>query len=774
MLDPKEGTESSPPKLRFHTIMSHKNSRVDLVWLTHRDEQSDDIRDDIPPFAYQVYFTASAAKAAEDRLLPIELALAIGTMKEVTSPGAIESINEDTEQYTAPDYRLEIHARPCPNILACVSYNNSEMVHQGRPSRFPILVGSWARGDAWLRRGSAGYRRKFIVIDSDDWRTEGVLLIETEPTEYFRPRRTSEQLGTRDVSLVTATRTAIGSDLSFRLKSWWVCAGGQEAEVMMERAALARGDRQDVLSTDFSYPPRYYTVDDSDHDTDGSTSQEVSSDDVSSSNGEGSSGDVAENDSEAELEDTEVQNLDQESDIEDELGDEEESESDQDSHSSDPASEADDDDTGVVLARHIKKRLDKNELYRLDEELPHLQTEQYEDTLGHVVTSVWNSKRSKARPRFSFTLYLADDMLPLRARALFSCLDWGLISQVPWTLDLVRELPSLEDALDHHLADSTRRTEASTTRARCTASIVLDKVIGNRLPTELQDLITDMIVPPAIPDYSSRFSRPHRKFFMYLDTDHMSKGPLTVSCDPAPWQRENRYFASLGSSFRLANLRFWHRVSDELHILWSLCSPRSPLLSPSELPKITMTMHFTYRTPQEEAARGEPVSARLSLRSNFREPIVIPTLNAFSHDIWGESWEIVNLETGDITPDLPYLQFWRCDSTLYLDSWSRSRELGLGKSSHLQTLQPGTESWLSDGSKNLRPYLREREHLGSLKPGRRYAFRLKPGCFLQRWTLGTVEHVKGPFNLPPVPVEMEPAEFIYRGEQPLEAGQWRG
>lgn len=289
-------------------------------------------------------------------------------------------------------------------------------------------------------------------------------------------------------------------------------------------------------------------------------------------------------------------------------------------------------------------------------------------------------------------------------------------------------------------------------------------------------------MPPDIPNYSSRPLRPYQDVFLYLNERHLSNGPLLVYSNPrdygpGPNQARSKYHApyqapsTLDQPLRVVFLRFWHRVADELHTLWSLCSPRLPL-SAADTPTITLRIHvpdtLSPGTRQVNGlhnfGRGPPYDCTFSLRSTFHEPITIHKHPLFSHDLWWEALDLVHLATGEVVPEAASI--YPSPGQDVADSWQQSRELGFARDHspeprHMQTLHPGqwTEVLDTEGRRirhDMDMWLIERHEAGLLRRGPgRYALRLRKGVVVPRWTSGAVDERRGPYNLPPLALELE-------------------
>ena len=61
-------------------------------------------------------------------------------------------------------------------------------------------------------------------------------------------------------------------------------------------------------------------------------------------------------------------------------------------------------------------------------------------------------------------------------------------------------------------------------------------------------------------------------------------------------------------------------------------------------------------------------------------------------------------------------------------------------------------------------------------PGRHFILRLKqhfPPIFVPRWTYGTARDIKGPYNLPPIPVHFEDQEIRLTYRRDVRYEEWR-
>ena len=694
---------------RCLNIKDHEGDDVSIVWNLNPSNKS--TSDTLPPpFPYQVYLTTSARGVVEEPHFPAAFARSIER--------EIGGLSESNWQY-----HFEIYTRPLPNILACIAHQRKEIRHRNRNGIVPRLVSSWTT------RNGEGYKGRIIVIDREDWADAGITLVSFDPAEYDMPSSFPawHTASDGDIDIVKALRYRCRTLIRDRLNEWWTDAGHSWTE-----ADLARRN-EGAFS-----PALYPAVDPLAH-------HDAEHEEVHELDGTALPGPAAQQ----------------------------------------PTDEDQDDGTPRII-----DTFDRKELFEREDELKHLQTESYSDTLGSHVTSVWSSKHSKLRPPFSFTLYLSFNMLPLHPKALFSCLNKGLISYEAWTLDVVSNMPSMDAAFQYHSRASAWRTSIRTAQTRRCMHSIVQRVASLKLPGELLEYIEDLLVPPEIPRYSSRPVRPFDDVFMYLDMDHISTGSLLIYSNPqAYWHSQNHSYWQLGFTelesmsnapygqavfeedvLRIRFLRFWHRVADELHILWSLCSPRCSSLEMSQMPRITLKLKMpeacVWRATGPQYINGYP-DTEVFLHSE--QPIVIHCTEMFSHDVWAECVEVVALGTGDVLPMRPYKYM---DDSLPYDSWALSRELGGPSDAKIEqwqnykqrTFEPGNSGVL--GIVPRRFWWQDRLRNGMFRNGREYALRLKPGLTVPRWTYGEIGNLKGPYNLPPIPVTVDETihKFKFRVE----------
>ena len=628
-------------------------------------------------------------------------------------------------------HRFDVYTRLFPNVVACIEHQRREVAHRNRNGIWPRLVPRWTTEEA------RGYQGRILVIDRDDWREMGVVSVNFDPAAYERPERFEgwDMAGDGDVDVVEAMRISYGKALTRTLRSWWREAGGPWTE-----ADLRRRNEGGVS------PVLYPAIDPSAH-------YDVEHEDVH------------------ELDGTAL-----------------------------PASTLEDDEGEGVIPR-IVDTFDIKELFKAHEEFPHLRSEAYSDSFGLPVTSVWDARLSRTRPKFLVTLYLAFDMLPIHPKALFSSLNRDLVQQGAWTLDIVHNMPSLSSALDYHTRSSARRTAARSAETRSCMHLIIRKVSDNRLPDELLEYIEDMLSPPKIPDYSSRRIRPYKNVFLYLDAQSLCTGPVLVYSSPRPWwdaasfqtahppygihSSALRRLADNENLLRVVKLRYWNRVADEIHTLWSLCGPRFQLLDAADMPHISVKvlMPKTVYLRKSSIDVTPDVQFHMTLKSNRPITIYRRGRPLLSLDFWAEALEIVDLENGTARCVTP---FDDKDDEFWADSWSRDRDLGFagddyyGEKPALLHCHPGLlpdpGSELSRGwwwpwwwQNNFRElYTKNSLHVN----GHQFAMRLKPNVTIPRWTFGTVDKLEGPYNLPPIQLTMdEEVHFTVWKDEPPDKGR---
>lgn len=686
-------TQSSA--VRRQTIKDHRHTDVKLIWNDINDERKDHYS--IPPFSYEIYLLRGAQAALRD----------------------VDTFSQDFLSYTGIltnwggrrkcRYHLEIYTEPCRNILACLAHHRKEVSHRILNNVRPRLVSEWDM-DRDLEDGDL-YESRIIVIDQDDWISNGPILVlsDRNVNDDEQLERILDGSGGGGFSHTFADRINTQSVVQHNLIQWW----GESDDDALYGRRLCRDDS----------PVRYPAQDPTAHYD-------------------------VEHDEAPELEVTAT--------------------------NSTPGDFVFDSEADKARFEAMDT-FDQAELYKSPAELRPFCSESYSDPFGSPVITVWNAALSRTRPAFSFTLYLAFDVPSFEAEAIFACLNKGLISRESWTLDIVRNIPSIDAALDYHSRTSARRTPEKTAAVKSCTKMLLNKTGAGRLPSELLEYIEDLVVPPEVPDYSNRPTRPFRNVFMYLSRDRMNQGPLLVYSHNASfwadiddqggpfaighrWRdRRLREHGSRNKVLEVRELPFWNRVSDEMHTLWSLCSPRSTLMDRSEMPALQLTLKLP-----ETIVRGQFVSAYqhgLRLEVDSSRPILMPRHGFFSHNMI-DMYDIIDESSGTILAHLPDIVPHINSNS---DSWAKTRQLGFDSQKvRLAALSPGCQ--VSHGYVTPDHWWEEKHYQeGLFVDGRRYTLRLRKDVVLRGWAWETARHFEGPYNLPPVPVMMsEESKLTFR------------
>ena len=608
------------------------------------------------------------------------------------------SIRDEEPENDIFRFHFQVYHRPFPNILACIAHQNREILHRNRNGIAPRMISRWTQTDN-------GYKGQVIVIDMNDWIDSGVLIVDFDPAENDNRGQIPEwnRAYDGDIDLVNARRIDRTRSLIYSLANLWHNAGASWTEDDLQR-------RNDGGTSPVLYP----AIDPASHYD-------------------------AEHEEVHELDGTALPG---------------------------PATQADNDDNDDGLPRIIDT-FDPFELFLQEHELREYRAETYSDLLGLPVTSVWSSKLSRTRPEFSFTLYLAFDFfdkLQVHPKALFRCLNKGLVSQEAWTLDIVKNMPSLDAAFQYHSRATAQRTSERCQRRRACIHLIVRKIAGSKLPSEILEHIEDLLLPPAIPKYSARPFRPLKDVFMYLDKGLQYTGPLLVYSNPDD-SRINLHATHSGSVsgsvLRLVYQRYWHRVADELHVLWGSCSPRCVETEELAFPKAELELLVPEACVWRSQFGIQFINGYVDVKITFHSDreIVIPYHHGlFSHDLWDECVDILDLETGERLAPLGHVaQTW----PICINSWAQTVEQGFRAGAHtFMDPENSFRSFKANERRNLelRPTAVWWHWLvskGMLKGGRRYAFQLRPGIMIPRWTYGTVGNREGPFNLPPIPITVD-------------------
>lgn len=456
------------------------------------------------------------------------------------------------------------------------------------------------------------------------------------------------------------------------------------------------------------------------------------------------------------------------------------------SHSEDEDSESGSGSNELGREKSIYREVTMDDLLRSSADVEDVKEETYESHSGWPTTSVWRASNSKTRPPFAFMLYLNADLVPFEAKAMFACLDRELLFTAAWTLDIVRNAPDMQSALRHYSHEKSQRAPSKTERRSKCMRMLLDKACGPRLPEELLQLIEDILVPPPCSTYSAAPYRVFHDVFLYLDASTQLNGPRLIyhnhiwdrpriaadnlfDDEPyiGPLLADDQYFQHRGEEIlkmHVISLRSWRFVSDELHTIWSLCSPRLKV-PPSRLPHFSAQITFPRKYKLKSlshfyARRARRGKATASLTFHGSEPITLHDTGTLSSQIWYEGIEITDVETNIKLPATVLHLNEIIDQRV--ESWSEEPkmrkfdaevDLDAGDKPMLASILPGRSIELP-----IRPdhlwWLAQYEE-GLLKDGREYKLSLKKDFAVTRWTYGSVPGLKGPYNLPPMPVHGE-------------------
>jgi hypothetical protein len=359
---------------------------------------------------------------------------------------------------------FQIYRRTFPSILACIAHQKREILHRNRNGIIPRMVARWTQ----IEMGDKGH---IIVIDADNWANDGILLVSFDPAEYDNPNQfaawNAAQVG--DIDVVHARRAHNTGVFIHALERWWLNAGGHWTEDDLQRRN--EGGISPVLYPAIDPAAHYDAEHEEIHELDGTALPG-------------------------------------------------------------PAGQANDnEDDGDDSDPRIIDTFDPFDLHMQEHELKEYCSETYSDILDLPVTSIWNGQFSRLRPQFSFTLYLAFDFfdkLQVHPQALFRCLNRGLIAQEAWTLDIVKNMPSLDAAFQYHARATAQRTSERCEQRSACVRMVAHKIAGSKLPSEILEHVEDLLLPPEIPAYSARPCRPFKDVFLYLDKSRQYTGPLST------------------------------------------------------------------------------------------------------------------------------------------------------------------------------------------------------------------------------------------------------
>ncbi|KAI7476912.1 hypothetical protein KC351_g9177 [Hortaea werneckii] len=671
-------------------------------------------RDSMPDLPYQVYITNAALEGSDVPAL------------DQFCAAMYDIYHGDPHIYSHP--RFDIYQTPQENSLACVEHQRKELEWRNRNSIEPRLISTWSTSD---RDGDRGL---ILVIDSVDIVKHGISLVCFDPDEYHDPikrRRVWHLPGDEgDFDLVRGVKIRFKLSLIDWLRH-------SERNAFRDGRGSSRALHPAIRAALY------------DHTEDG------------------------------EDEDDELLNLQEEfGGAVDEIAD----------YSSEDE----------VLQPNGRPRI--VDRFRLNElrALPGLGAkrygiETYDDSQSQFTVSVWDSTLSATRPHFSVTLYCGS-AATFSAEALFRCLNKGLIRKQPWTLDVKRGFDSLPKAHLHHGREASRRASSRLSRRSSCIRMLVRNIVAGKLPVELCDTIEGMLILPTIPDYACSRIRPFHDLMLYFapkpSVRSLSQGPVLVFSNPSQLLSANgmegstynanyrqRVQAPDTEELRVRNLRFWHRIADEIHTLASLCATEdslSPQLehTPSATISIDSPLWRGTRTHFDEFTL-------VTLRVKSPRTLTMHTHGLFSHDLFFEALQLADLTTNRVLPQHPHEDSDRCILS-HDDSWSTSASLGLSNHAdvhsrlrRLEVLEPEQSvQWRWNGSS----YWELRRGRGELIDGHQYALRANPDVFLKavRWTYGKPGALEEICGRPPMPVSLQSeVKFtVHKVRPPRSMNEW--
>jgi hypothetical protein len=336
----------------------------------------------------------------------------------------------------------------------------------------------------------------------------------------------------------------------------------------------------------------------------------------------------------------------------------------------------------------IASDVDNDVLWESASSFSNVRSETYHDDGGNRFESTWSTKHSTQRPAFAISIYLGEGCR-FAPEALFSLWNRGPISYEAWTSDTNRCEGSLAEAAARHSVESNLWREPRIYARRACANMVLEHVIDGSLPVEIFDHIHHFLVPPAIPDFSFPVIRRFRDFMLYLDGARVDTGPKAVYSRPvAPHRLAHTPLIDRSQPLvppypqdiplSVSHLRYWHRVSDEIHTLWSMCSARSLLPAGLAMPQASLQLRIADNF--QLICGGQPelsdnrraCSLLFSLQAN--SPVTIHKSPLFSANILlGNALELYDI-TSKVRVPQQTVRGW--DEYYHRHSWSRTPALG--------------------------------------------------------------------------------------------------
>ncbi|KAI7187667.1 hypothetical protein KC363_g5884 [Hortaea werneckii] len=670
---------------------------------------------------------------------------------------------------------FDIYQTPRKDYLACVEHQRMEIDWRNRNGIWPRLISTWSADPE-----DGGDRGFILVIDSVDIAKHGISLVYFDPDEYHDPikrRRVWHLAGYGgDFDLVRAIRIRTMPSLTRFLRRAEQRAGidhrgpnlrytdGGSASRAERRAGLER-----LSPTNFRF-------------TDVGSHRALAPALEATTYGYAEYG---------EDEDEELLFLRQQNAV------------------SEMADSSEDGDLQPNGQPQIIDRFRCNELRTMPGlAAKRYRTEAYEDSQLQCTVSVWDSTISATRPPFSMTLYCGS-AATFSAESLFGCLNKGLVSVEPWTLDVKRGFDSLSQAHVHQRREASRRSSSRVLHRRSCMRMLVRKVASERLPLELCDVIQEKLIFPVIPDYACSQLRPFHNLLLYFapksSVRSLSQGPLLVFSNPSRLLAASSADCITTSGapqrpgllgpdteeLRVKHLRFWHRVADEIHTLASLCATVDSVFPQHEfIPSATISID----PPLWDSGTLNSVDSNLvTLRVNSSQTLTLHTHELFSHDLFSEALQLVDLTADRVLPQMPFVQDTR-QTLRHDDSWSTSAGLGLSTLSHgenlstsaslglsiaahfdsrfrrIQALEPGQSfqwPW------NCESYLSSRKHRRELIDGHRYALRANPNVPLKVvwWTYGKPGAMERVCGRPPIPVSLE-HEVTFTIHKDIDSSGW--